>query len=318
MLEVTAHGLDQNRVWGIRFNSSGITNITAEHIRSKDSSSDYFGSFEKYRDTKLKLLLKSDHCFINADDKNYNYIKRFLKKHNKKFFAYAFKDKTKADYKIDFKRYQLSNLPDFLKEDFSLGYSILKHLGVPEKTIISSIKSFKKPAGRVEVVWDKQVTAIIDFAHTQNAFKTVLPFIKSNYAKDTRLIHIFGCAGQRDFAKRPMMGYYSSKNADIVILTEEDYRDEDLNQIFAEIEKGILKNRFRLIDENSKKIPEKRIYFKIADREQAIQLAVKLSKPGDVILATGKSHEKSLARGSKEWPWNEKKALLKFLKRKYG
>ncbi|GIW63675.1 MAG: UDP-N-acetylmuramoyl-L-alanyl-D-glutamate--2,6-diaminopimelate ligase [Patescibacteria group bacterium] len=317
VLEVTAHAIDQNRIIGIDFQSSGITNITAEHIMSKDKESDYFSTFKKYRDTKLKLLLASQHCFINRDDSNYSYIKSFLFRHNKKFFTYGYKDETKADYKFDFKRYGLNNLPEFLKEDFSLGYSILKHLGLSDDQIAEAMKTFSRPAGRLEVVWNKQVTAIIDFAHTQNAFKTVLPYIKNNYAKNSRLIHIFGCAGQRDFAKRPHMGYYSSKNADIVILTEEDFRNEDINQIFAEIEQGIVKNGFKLAD--IKKIENKAgIYYKIADREQAIKLAVELSQPGDVILATGKSHEKSLARFGKEWPWDEKKTLLRFLQAKYG
>ena len=318
VLEVTAHGIDQNRIAGIRCDIAGITNITPEHIISKDGKSDYFQDFQNYRDTKIKLLQQAKTAIINKDDENFSYVKGKLSK--KRLYTYSIK--TQADFQLDFGKINLDSLPDFLKEDYTLAYAVLKLLEIDEKIIIKTFKSFKLPAGRIEVIWDKGVRVIIDFAHTQNSFKKVLPFIKNKYAKNSRLIHVFGTAGERDFTKRSLMGRYSAENADVIILTEEDYRNEDIWTIFSEIEKGIKKRNFtkkNLEKDNLKSLQSlRKIYLCIPEREKAIKAAVEISKPGDVILLTGKSHEKSLARGSREYPWDEKKTAIKYLKKYYA
>ncbi len=318
VLEVTAHGIDQNRIAGIKCDIAGITNITPEHIISKDAKSDYFQDFQNYRDTKIRLLERAKIAVVNKDDQNFSYIRKKIFK--KRFYTYSIK--AQADFQLDFKKLKLDSLPDFLKEDYTLAYAVLRILGVDEEVIFKTLKKFQPPPGRLEVIWGKQVKTIIDFAHTQNSFKKVLPFIKSRYAKNSRLIHVFGTAGERDFTKRPAMGRYSAEHADVIILTEEDYRHEDIWQIFSEIEKGIKEKNFtkKTLKKNNLKTLRtlKKIYFCIPDREKAIKAAVEISKTGDVILLTGKSHEKSLARGSKEYPWNEKKTALKYLKKHYA
>ena len=111
--------------------------------------------------------------------------------------------------------------------------------------------------------------------------------------KGARLIHVFGSAGLRDTTKRPLMGEVSSKYSDDIILTEEDYRTEDVNIICQQIASGIKSKPFEII----------------FNREQAIKRAIKIAKKGDVIILTGKSHEKSLCRGKVEYPWSEHKAV---------
>jgi UDP-N-acetylmuramoyl-L-alanyl-D-glutamate--2,6-diaminopimelate ligase len=115
-----------------------------------------------------------------------------------------------------------------------------------------------------------------------------------------RLIHVFGAAGLRDQAKRPLMGRASGEFADIIILTEEDYRTEDVNTIVSEIASGIA--------------PSKEVYREY-DRAQAIDRALSMAEPNDTVIVTGKGHEKSLCRGTIEYPWSDQEEVRKVLKR---
>ena len=145
-------------------------------------------------------------------------------------------------------------------------------------------------------------TVLIDFAHTPNALKSVLSSLRSqrNYKK---IIAVFGCAGERDIGKRQMMGRISTKIADISIFTAEDPRNEDVNEIINEIEKGALKN----VKPNK--------YFKILDREKAIFFAINsLAKKEDCVVMCGKGHEKSMAFGKIEYPWSDKEVAKRALK----
>jgi len=192
-------------------------------------------------------------------------------------------------------------------------YSVCRVLGIQEQTILKAIKSFKLPLGRLDIVYDKEYKVIIDFAHTPNAFEQVLPSVRSLYLKgDGRLIHIFGSAGLRDFTKRPLMGEASGKYADLVILTEEDYRTEDPMEICLAIAKGLEKQGFKREHFDVSKHRSK-IFDIIIDREKAIKKALEIAQKNDVIILTGKGHEKSLCRGKKEYPWDEEETVLKII-----
>ncbi len=314
VLEVTAHGLDQHRVDFINFDIGVLTNITPEHILSKDKEADYFGSFEKYMAAKLKLLLRSKKVVVNKDAEVYPELKKTLE--GKEVYTYG---KTKADFTLDLndlKKIKKHPLPDFLKENFLAAYAALKLLGVENKVIFKALSEFKLPPGRLEVVYSKDFTVIIDFAHTINSFRKVLPFIKKTYVKKGgRLIHVFGVAGERDFTKRKAMGEASGEAADVVILTEEDYRTEDPVKIAQEVAAGLIEKGFKEAKKMSEIERKGKFYHIEVDRFRALEKAVSLAKKGDVVLATGKGHEKSLARGKKEYPWGEKEAILKILKK---
>lgn len=288
VLETTSHALDQNRVWGINFEIGIITNITHEHL-------DYHKTYENYVKTKEKLITVSKIGIINKKDKFYELLSQNSKLlpdgRYGKCQNYNLKLKTIKKYFPD--------LPEFNLYNYSASFLTCEILGLNEEKIIKAMKSFNLPKGRWELVYDKEFKVIIDFAHTPNAFKQLLPEIRKLYLKKGgRLIHIFGSAGLRDYLKRPLMGEISSQFSDYIILTEEDYRTEDLENICNQIAKGIKKTPFEIIK----------------NREEAIIKGILIARKGDVVLITGKAHEKSLCRGKTEYPWNEfeivEKAIL--------
>jgi UDP-N-acetylmuramoyl-L-alanyl-D-glutamate--2,6-diaminopimelate ligase len=280
ILETTSHALDQNRVWGIKYEIGVITNITHEHL-------DYHRTYEEYVKTKEKLITMSKIGVINEDDKSYKYLSQ-----KSKVKSQNYKSKVKN---LD----QIQGLTEFNRQNFSAAYSVCKILKLNDEDILKAMKTFELPKGRLDLVYDKDFKVIIDFAHTPNAFLQLLPEIRKKYLKKSgRLIHIFGSAGLRDFTKRSLMGETSNKFADEIILTEEDYRTEDLRKIFQQIVSGIKNKNYQII----------------FDRQQAINQAIKIAKKNDVVVITGKAHEKSLCRGKTEYPWDEYGAVEKAIK----
>jgi UDP-N-acetylmuramoyl-L-alanyl-D-glutamate--2,6-diaminopimelate ligase len=300
ILETTSHALDQNRVWGINYKIGVLTNVSHEHL-------DYHLSYEDYLKTKVKLLKKADVAFFNKDDRSYLYIKKMLKG-RKKIIEYQ---------KLPIIKKNFPNLEKFNQENFSAAYLVALSLGLKSEEVLKAIKTFKLPKGRLDLFYDKDFKVIIDFAHTPNAFLRVLPEIRRKYLKGKgRLIHVFGAAGLRDDKKRPLMGEIAGQYDDLVILTEEDYRTESLFKICEQIAKGLIKKNFiqksyNLIEQNDKKV-----YTIFEKRQDAINFAIKMAKPQDVVVLTGKSHEKSLCRGKIEYPWDEYKAVKIALKNK--
>jgi len=280
ILETTSHALDQNRVWGVKYEIGVITNVTHEHL-------DYHQDYDDYLKTKMKLLKMARISIVNKDDQSYKKIKREILK--VKSYNSKFKNST-----------VLKNLTKFNQYNYSAAYMVAKELGLSDKEILKGMISFSLPKGRLELVYNKDFKVIIDFAHTPNAFENLLPEIRKKYLSSAgRLIHVFGSAGKRDFTKRPLMGEISSKYADYIILTEEDYRTEDPQKICQQIAAGIKINRH---------------YEVIINRYQAIKKAIGMAKKGDVVVLTGKAHEKSLCRGKREYPWNEHEVVRKALK----
>jgi len=277
ILETTSHALDQNRVWGINYKIGVLTNVTYEHL-------DYHLSYENYLKTKVKLLKRAEVAFFNKDDRSYLYVKKILKG-RKKIIEYQ---------KLSIIKKNFPNLEKFNQENFSAAYLVALNLGLRSEKVLKAIKTFKLPKGRFDLVYDKDFKVIIDFAHTPNAFLKLLPEIRKKYLKNKgRLIHVFGSAGLRDNTKRPLMGEISGRFADFIILTEEDYRTEDPNKICQEVASGIKNKNYQVI----------------IDRKKAIEKALKMAKKGDVVIFTGKAHEKSLCRGKTEYPWDEYRAV---------
>ncbi len=300
VLETTSHALDQNRVWGVYYAIGVITNVTPEHL-------DYHKTYAKYLHAKTKLLLSSDISVINHDDLSFDQLSEFLEEKKKKFFSYGFRGE--ADFQFDSQKEIDRKISEFNNYNYLAAYAVASLLGFKEKDIIQSLKSFTLPAGRLEVVHQNNFTVLIDFAHTPNSIYHVLEHIKELYRKNGRLIHVFGSAGLRDQQKRSKMGQASAVFSDIVILTEEDYRTENPEKICREIAQGLHLKGFREVKNNKLGIKNKE-YAVIINRKEAIKRAVSIARKGDVIVLTGKSHEQSLARGKKEYPWDEKRALL--------
>lgn len=286
VLESTSHGLAQYRLWGCNFQIGVLTNVTHEHL-------DYHGSWFQYLKDKARLFKKTKYSVLNRDDGSYSYLKD---KAGGKVITYGLK---KADFtpeKFTFK----TLLPgDYNQYNCLAAIAVSKILEINNKDIKKAITSFKGVPGRMEEVLSKPLKIIVDFAHTPNGLENALRTLRA--VEHKRLIAVFGCAGLRDKEKRPKMGKIACRLADIVVLTAEDPRTEDVKEIIGQIEKGC---------EKKGKI------YKEPDRGKAIALAISLAKEGDVVGIFGKGHEKSMCFGTKEYPWLDKKAIEKVLRSK--
>lgn len=261
VLEVTSHGLDQNRFVGIRFYTAIITNITHEHL-------DYHGTFEKYKATKMKLLKMASYPI-------YEYTKTKIKVENPVLAG-------------EHNQYNIG-AAEAIAKIFGIRYSVISEV----------VKNFAGVPGRMEEIkLGQKFRAIVDFAHTPNALEQVLTELKKQRTKDKKLILVFGCAGLRDHTKRSMMGEIAMRLADKIIITAEDPRTEKLDDIYRQI---------------TSPLPSGEV-FRVDDRTEAIQMAVSLAKPGDIVVATGKGHEKSMCFGKKEYPWSDREAFEKAIK----
>ena len=286
VLEVTSHALDQYRVYGIPFRVGVITNVTHEHL-------DWHKTFDRYLSTKLSLLSQSQIAVVNKDEKNvYEKCMTLLTKNS--MITYGID----ANADITPKTYPFTtHLPGkFNQYNCLAAIGVSKALSLDPKTVRKAVGDFHGITGRMETVYAKSFTVIVDFAHTPNAIKqalsTVLPMTKG------KLIHVFGSAGLRDHTKRKAMGTVSSQFADIIILTEEDYRTENIQTIMDDIQKGIT---------------GKKEIYRMPDRREAIRLAISKARKGDTVILTGKGHEKSLCRGTKEYPWSDQNEARKAL-----
>jgi UDP-N-acetylmuramoyl-L-alanyl-D-glutamate--2,6-diaminopimelate ligase len=306
VMETTSHALDQYRVHGVRYEVGVLTNITHEHL-------DYHGTYDAYAAAKTKLLAMARVKVINRDDQSYETVSRLLG-NAKGVVTYGL---SYADYAFDVSEKIGIPLPAFNKYNYLAAYVACHKLGLKDDAIFEAMKTFPLPPGRMEVISDGPVRAIVDFAHTPHSIKEALSAIRNTYLNDTslaggirpgRLIHVFGAASKRDEAKRPIMGNESGRYADLVVLTEEDYREDDPADIAAQIAEGLVARGFRKVDP-ALFGTESKTYTVIPDRGEAIRKAASIALPGDVIVATGKGHEKSLCRGTTETPWDEQSAL---------
>ncbi len=186
---------------------------------------------------------------------------------------------------------------NFIKANQNAAAAIAGKIGLTRAAITRSIKTFPGIPGRMEFVQTKPFNIVIDFAHKPDALEKALQFLRPKTRG--RLISVFGCAGLRDTLKRPIMGEISSRLADITILTSEDPRTEDVNEIISQIKSGI---------------PARHQVYTEPDRQKAINLEIKLAQPGDTVALFGKAHEKSMCFGKIEYPWSEYQAVRKALK----
>lgn len=291
VMEVSSHSLEQHRIEGCEFNGAVFTNLTQDHL-------DYHITMTNYSKAKAKLfsMLKNskENCFavINLDD---NYAMDMLNAtpNNAKILAYSIHNE-KADIiaqnifyssfgaKFDCQTpFGLKKINLQMTGEFSI-YNALAALcaGILSEididTCIKALESTKNVSGRFEVV-SQEPLIIVDYAHTPDGLDNVLRAAKE-LVKDGELICLFGCGGDRDATKRPKMAQIADKLADKVLITSDNPRSEDPQQIITDILAGI------------KSLDGNRIFVEI-DRREAIERAVKLAKPNDVVVIAGKGHE---------------------------
>ena len=304
IMEVSSHGLDIGRVNMLRFEAGIFTNLTLDHL-------DYHKTMENYYLAKRKLfdLVKDKkNSIINIDDE---YGKKYLEYTNGISYGIGqgdiqgeIKQITREgqevtikifekEYKINLRllgRYNLSNLLGAI--------GAVKTLGLSDEEIISKIPLIHGAPGRFEPVKiDRDFTVIVDYAHTGDALENILKSI--NEFKTNRVITVFGCGGDRDKTKRPIMGGIAEKYSDIVIVTSDNPRTEDPEEIIKDIVVGLTKEN-HIIE---------------IHREKAIEKAISLAEKNDIILIAGKGHENYQVTGREKIHFDDKEEVIKAIKK---
>jgi len=289
VLEVTSHGLDQKRTVGIDFDIGVLTNITHEHL-------DYHKTYKNYLRVKAKLFQRSKLTILNREDKSFEKLKRIISTKIEPYGKNSLKGELKKVVEKKFKEsYNQMNATAAILAVKELG------IGIKDNDLELGIRTFPGVIGRLEEIKNRRgIKVFVDFAHTPNALENVLTTLKKRKGKN-RLITVFGCAGERDTRKRPMMAKISTRLADLSVFTAEDPRHEDLHKIIKEMERGVLKS-------NRNK------YIVIPERSEAIAYAIqKAAKRGDIVVICGKGHEKSMAYGDIEYPWSDQEVVKRAL-----
>ena len=305
-MEVSSHGIDQERTTGLHFNGAIFTNLTHDHL-------DYHGDFATYRDIKKRLfdqLSKEAFALVNADDKNGLYM---IQNSRAKKFTYALK--TSADFKGKIIENQLSGLllrindsevwshliGSFNASNLLAIYGTAVLLKMDSLEALKGISGLRSVAGRFQYfISQNNITAIVDYAHTPDALKNVLETINAIRTKNEVLITVFGCGGDRDKTKRPIMAHIATSLSDKVILTNDNPRTETPERIIEEIESGVAPIHFKKT-------------ICVLDRKQAIKTAVQLAQTGDIILIAGKGHETYQEINGKRFDFNDFETVHHFL-----
>lgn len=283
VMEVSSHALDQKRVWDLEFECAVFTNLTQDHL-------DYHITMQNYFEAKLRLFKMCKIAVINLDDE---YSKAFIDACDCKVLTYSAKDKNadffadNIEYKADGVSYDFINNENKQRVDVKIPGSFTVYnsmtagagmiaCGMDFNTAAKFISEVEGVKGRVEVVpSDKDFTMIIDYAHTPDELENVIKML--NNIKTGRVVTLFGCGGDRDKTKRPIMGEIAAKFSDYVIVTSDNPRSENPTAIIEDI----------LVGMKGTKTP----YIVIENRAEAIKYAVKNAKSNDIVLFAGKGHE---------------------------
>ncbi|MDO4979097.1 MAG: UDP-N-acetylmuramoyl-L-alanyl-D-glutamate--2,6-diaminopimelate ligase [Candidatus Saccharibacteria bacterium] len=331
VLETTSHALAQFRTLGVPFEVAVITNVTHEHL-------DYHGTFEKYRDAKRKLFKKAKYGVINADDASavwfINDMKKGLKRvpiEDERYLTYGIKGGRlhAADIELGTNgvKYEAAGglkMRDaegkvFETKDLRIKtqipgtftvYNTLAaagvgfRLGLTAKQIADGLGALESVEGRMNRIdCGQNFDVIVDYAHTPDALQKVFDSVKGH---DGTVISVHGGAGRRDETTRSERGEILARGSDIVIITEDDSRDEDPAKIAEMFVEGCRK---------AGKVLEKNLFVEI-DRKKAIEKALKMAKKGDLVLILGKGHEKTILRADGPHEFEDIKVTEKLLKKK--
>jgi len=302
IMEVSSHSIALHRVNGCAFDVGIFTNFSQDHL-------DYHETMEQYWDSKKRFFTdllshsskKNRIAIVNGEDSKGKVLQECLQ------IPYLVTGTSSfCDISMKIEQHNLQGIQGYLLIDgnkiqfqsFLCGdYNVenilsaagaAKALKISPKTIAKGISSLKGVPGRLEKVENYQSRYVfVDYAHTPDALKHVIQTIRK--LSNHRLICVFGCGGDRDSQKRPLMGEIASHLSDIVILTSDNPRTEDPFKILAEIEAGISKNIFKINPAQIDTVSNG--YMIIPDRKEAINHAIRLSNENDIILIAGKGHE---------------------------
>ncbi len=282
-MEVSSHSADQKRIGGLEFDGGIFTNLTRDHM-------DYHKTVDAYLKAKKSFfdsLSKQAFALTNADDKNGAVM---LQNCKAKKSAYSLQ--SIADFKgkiiesrIDGTTLQINNrevetlfVGKFNAYNLLAVYGAACLLGKEPEDVLTVISALIPVSGRFQTLSRGRVTAIVDYAHTPDAITNVLQSITEVIRGKGEIISVIGAGGNRDKGKRPIMAQEAAKLSSQLILTSDNPRDEEPEQIIAEMKEGLSPAQLKKC-------------LAITDRREAIRLAIRLAKPGDVVLVAGKGHE---------------------------
>ena len=299
VMEVSSQSLKLNRVAGCDFDIGVFTNFSEDHI-SKNEHPD----MEDYFNSKVKLFRMCKQAYINADDYNVAKLPKLVPECN--FTTYGIdnfcnvlaKHITITNSYVDFK-VKIGTKNERIKTDIPGRFSVYNSLaaiciglslGANAEQIKEALIDVKVP-GRSELVDNKKgLTIMIDYAHSPESLENILTAVKS-YTRG-KVISVFGCGGDRDTSKRPIMGEISGRIADFTIITSDNPRTEDPQKIVDQIEEGIKKTKGK--------------YIVVVDRVKAIEEAIKMAGKNDMILLAGKGHEPYQEINGVKYPFDER------------
>lgn len=306
-MEVSSHGIHQNRTLGLKFEGGIFTNLSHDHL-------DYHDTFAEYRDVKKRFfdqLPKTAFALTNGDDKNGSVMLQ-----NTKAKTYTYALRSYADYKAQILENQFNGLLLKLNDNevwvrligtFN-AYNILaifataELLGLEKQETLRLISELESVSGRFQfMISDQKITAIVDYAHTPDALQNVLETINDIRTKNEEVITVVGCGGDRDKTKRPKMGHIASALSTKVVFTSDNPRSEVPETIIEDIEKGVEPQNFKKT-------------LSIVDRKQAIKTACQLASPYDIILIAGKGHETYQEVKGERSDFDDFKIVKEFLK----
>lgn len=330
VLEVTSHALAQHRTFGVPIEIAVMTNVTHEHL-------DYHKTFENYRDAKRRLFKMAKYGVINEDNKSWAYFAKDVKEYityginsgilrakdvrlGAQGVEYSVDDKASEEKKhaVDDKHTRggkhasgdMLRIKTKIPGEFTVYNSLAAvavglKLGLSKEQISQGILALDSVEGRMNRVdLGQNFEVIVDYAHTPDAFLKVYESVVPG--KKGRIISLFGGAGRRDESTRSERGEIAAKYSDIVIITEDDSRDENPAEIAEEFAKGAERAGF---------LRGKNLLVEL-NREKAIQMAVDLAKKDDIVLILGKGHEKTILRATGAVPFEDLKVTEKALRKR--
>ena len=305
-MEASSHGIEQKRIAGLDFAGAVFTNISHDHL-------DYHKTFDDYILAKKGLfdqLSSNAFALVNSDDRH-----GFTMLHHCKAKKYSFGLRSDADYKVKILEHQFNGMllkinqhelwtkliGNFNAYNLIAVYAVSVLLEKDDLQVATAISNLSSVEGRFQYFQSKNgITAIIDYAHTPDALKNVLETIAKIRAGNEKLFTLIGCGGDRDKTKRPEMARIATELSDQTILTSDNPRSEDPDEIIREMEEGIemhLQNK----------------YLSITNRKEAIKTACRMAQSGDIILIAGKGHEKYQDINGQKNPFDDMQFAQEFL-----
>ena len=282
-MEASSQGICEGRLLGLTFRVACFTNITQDHL-------DYHKTMDNYANAKSRIVYQLEDEGILILNRDMNYFTEIKKLSINRIYTYSIQDDTAMIYgriidrKIGGMKVAIDTLSkkkiintklmgDFNLENLLATYTILHNLNLEDALIVDLLENISAVKGRMNLFLLNKAYIVVDFAHTPDGIKQVLEYFDK--IKRKKIITIIGCGGHRDISKRPIMANVATTYSDLVIFTEDNSRDEDVNKIISDMEKGAINNKY-LIE---------------PDRKKALDLAIEMAESEDIICILGKGSE---------------------------